>query len=535
MSIQFAKPTYLLLLLFLIPALVYVFVNARVLLTMLSNYTVRENNKSRSIRMRLVCRVLCWALAWISICIALAGPSWGTELIPIQTSGSAVSFVFDVSYSMNASDAYEGSSITRLEHSKQFSNELIRFLPGVSLSAIITKGEGYLAVPMTEDFYSISNLIESLSPAMLSAPGSSLAKGIDTAIESFPPQTARSSYIVVLSDGDDTGEGLEQAVNKATQFGSRVIFVGFGSERETEVLAGDGVTKVQTALRKEALQSIALQDNVDFLLARDTNSIDTIINEIKPSMYYTTSSTTTAYEVQTVKRHTVFLRLALVFFILGISVYSFVPTKIFLFSKLKRISLFSLVLYCAILSGCSGWTKDSAEVLQGSYYWSQQDYQKAVASFLEITTRAKETSNSDLLQYGLFGLSSTYLMQGESQASLLKINEMSPTVLEGLDFARWYNKGVIFHRQGNYSDAAYCFKRALLINSDSIQAKINLELSLKEGITNEQQSIQERVPVSEQLTESGVDDAVFSLIRESEGNQWKSREVAPEKSDIIDF
>ncbi len=536
MSIHFDKPSYLLLLLILIPILVYVVLSSKSLLRLVKNYTASVNRHGDSIKTKIIIRLVCWSLAWVSACIALAGPSFGTELVPFQTSGSAVSLVFDVSYSMTATDSGEDITLTRLDHVKDFTHELIGFLPGVSLSAILTKGEGYLAVPMTEDYYSISNLIQALSPTMLSSPGSSLAKGLDAAIESFPPQTARSSYIIIFSDGDDTAEGLEQAVERATSFGAHVIFVGFGSEQEADVLAGDGSTRVKTALRTERLTSLAEHPNATFLLAGDETAIEAIINTIKPSIYYSNSATTTNYEMHSVRRHTFFLVLAVVFFIVGFFLYSFTPKNIKLFFKLKNVSLIFLVVNILLLSSCGGWTKDSKEVLEGSYYWAQQDYQKAAASFLEVTTRATYENNTELLQYGLFGLSATYLMQGETDASLLKINEMDPLVLEGLDFARWYNKGVIFHRHGEYENAAYCFKRALLIDNESLQAKINLELSMNENTAEQQQqAVQERIPASFQQNETGIDDAVFSLIQENEGNQWKNREVTPEKSSVIDY
>ncbi len=538
MSFHLSNPAYLLIILGLFPILTFLIIRTKKMLRLIGAYSRQNKNSAHYLKMRITLRIIFWSLAWVCVSISLAGPSWGTELIPVQKSGRAISFVFDISYSMNAEDTGT-NNVSRLSAAKSFSQQLLTVLPGVATSAVLAKGDGVLAVPLTEDYYAVSNLINSLSPQMLSHPGSSLSKGVLKAIESFPPQSARSSYIIVMSDGDDTDEGnaLAESVEKALSFGIHVIFVGFGSENETEVLAGDASTWVKTALRAEKLQRIAQKDNVSFVFSQDASSIESIVKIIKPSIFFSDSSTTTSYEIATIKRHSHFICAAIVLFILGICIYSVIPTKIFtLFYKApKNAMLCMIVLSSFLFSGCSDWLVDAKEVLEGSYQWTQQNYQQSVASFLEVTTRANETENIEILQYGLFGLSSSYIMQGETDASLAKINEMDPNVPQSLDFARWYNKGILFHREGEYRTAAFCFKKALLIDSTNIYAKMNLELCLDEGTVQTQQGIQERIPVQERSDPPGAADAVFSLIRENEGDQWKNQEVTTEESSIIDY
>ncbi len=537
MSFRFEQPLFFLLILALLPILFYTVFKLRTVIRLLNNYTGQNSQMMHSVKARVIARVVLWSFAWIFLCIALAGPSWGTELVPVQRSGRAVSFVFDISYSMMAKDISEDATLTRLDSSKQFSQEMISYLPGVAASAVLAKGDGLLAVPLTEDFYALSNLIMSLSPTMLSHPGSSLSKGILQAIDSFPPQSARSSYILVMSDGDDTDENLASAVDKAVSFGIHVIFVGFGTPLDVEVLAGDGETRVKTALRVEKLQALSQNNFVDFIFANDANAIQDILKIIKPSVFFADDGATTGYEISPIKRHSLFIGLAIFVFCLGFFVYTFVPEKIMqvFFKRSKGVLLVLVITSSGLFTGCNDWFTDAKDVFEGSFYWTQQNYQESVASFLEVSTRSQESNNKEVLQYGLFGLSANYITQGEIEASLIKINEMDPVVPKGLDFARWYNKGIIFHRQGDYANAAFCFKKALLIDSSNIQAKINLELCSEESTAQSQQGIQERIPVSEQQAPSGAGDAIFSLIRENEGNQWKDREVAPEESSIIDY
>lgn len=544
MSIQFAQPLFFLLLIAVLLAAIFSFVKAKKIMRLTHLFESRSANSSTVSSVRIRLRILAWSFSWISAVIALAGPSWGTEPIPVQKSGSAVSFVFDISYSMTATDIPGKINVTRLDEAKQFAQDLLSRLAGTAISAILAKGDGILAVPLTEDYNEIGNLVNALSPNMLSAPGSSLASGILRAINSFPPQSARNSYIVVFSDGDETDDGLEQAVREAAGYGIQVIFVGFGSETETEILAGDGVTLVKTALRSEKLARIAKDDLVQYILASETSALPTIIDIIEPSNFFLDNtimaSAGTSYKMQIVKRHNLFLLTAFLFFIFGFCVYSFTPrhsfaSAFFTVGKNKTLIILFAILPNFLFTGCSDWSQEAGRVLQGSYYWTQQDYQKATASFLEITTYSQEMSDTDLLQYGLFGLSAGYIMQGEDGASLTKLNEMSPDVPPALEFAHWYNKGIIFHRRGEYEIAAQCFKRALFVDGSNIGAKINLELCLEQATIKVQQGRQELIPVVEQSAPPGAEDAIFSLIKENEEKRWENQQVPPRQSDVIDY
>ena len=238
--------------------LIFMFVRLRTLRPVIQKLTLR-----------IKLRALLWSFAWLSALIALAGPSWGTQHIPVQRSGSAVCFVFDISYSMTANDGGSGVQRQRLEQSKDFARSLLERLNGSAVSAVLAKGAGVLALPLTEDYSALESLIDTLSPAMLSASGSNVASGIDKAVESFPPQSARNSFIVVCTDGDETAGNLNRAVSQAASYGIHIILVGFGSEKGTQIISGDGKTPVKTALRKARVEKAAESDTVHYISASD--------------------------------------------------------------------------------------------------------------------------------------------------------------------------------------------------------------------------------------------------------------------------
>ena len=78
-----------------------------------------------------------------------------------------------------------------------------------------------------------------------------------------------------------------------------------------------------------------------------------------------------------------------------------------------------------MFTSCSKNIITAAEVLESTLNWYKKDYQKSVAGFLDITEKAKELDDEILLQYGLFGLSSSYIMQDEGDAALARIAEIA--------------------------------------------------------------------------------------------------------------
>ncbi|MGI5174583.1 VWA domain-containing protein [Treponema sp. OMZ 840] len=512
---------------FLLTAIPPAFIYALVHIKKLVHITAFTNGGQIQI-FKLRLKAVLWALAWLCAVIALAGPAWGMKPVPVERSGNAVCFVFDISYSMTAEDADEKKTVSRLDVSKQLAVKLLQNLKGTSAGVVLAKGNGVLALPLTEDYNALTNLIENLSPAMLSAPGSSIASGLERALEVFPPQSARNSFIVVFTDGDETEGSIARSVLRASNFGVQVFFVGTGSEREIEIFAGDGKTRVKTALRKAKLEKAAENDSVYYIPASDAHAADFILHRIEPfSAYFSAAAKAgTGYEMQKIKHHPVFLLLSIVFFIAG-----FAAVRVHIFKKIP------LVYFCLLLllTSCSAWKKEGGAVLLGSYRWSRQDYQKATAAFLTAAERAEHTQNVELRQYALYGLGSSYLMQDENAAALAKFEEIVPDAPHTVLYALWYNKGIIAYRAGDFSSAADCFKNALRIDGSKLDAKINFELCLQQKNLKTKPAVRELIPAETQSAPPGAEDAVFSLIRENDDKRWKSTYMESSQSDIPDF
>ena len=114
-----------------------------------------------------------------------------------------------------------------------------------------------------------------------------------------------------------------------------------------------------------------------------------------------------------------------------------------------------------------------------------------------------------------------------------RFEELSGDLSDDVRFALLYNLGILAHRNGNYAQAADFFKQALLIDGSSVDAKVNLELSLvDEGGHSGEAAVQ---PVMESRHEGALENAVYSIIRDQEEGQWKNMRKEETVSDAEDY
>ena len=472
---------------------------------------------------RTIFRFLCAVM----VILAGAGISWGTDTIPVQKNGKAVSFVFDISYSMEAHDAPGG--ISRLNAAAIYAKGLIEHFNGTKVSVVIAKGDGTVAIPLTDDYNCVEALMDNLSPKLMSAEGTSLGKGIKAAVSSFPEQSSEASYILLFTDCEETDNTLQSSLAESARYGIPVIVVGFGSERESEILTGDGQTRVKTALRtteiERIIRAVKNSGNIsscDYIDASEMGSATKILKILSAA----SGGTTVTYEVQGKKRHKMFIILAIVFFIASVLLGELDIKG----GRKRMLSTMAAATCLFIFTGCTPRFDDGVKILQGKLDWGKGNYQNATADFLQAASNAKLRGDEFVYQYSVYGIGSTYLMQGENDAALSKFNLVYEDAPDQIKFAILYNSGIIAHRSGDYETAANFFRQSLFIDGTSTDAKINLELSLREESSHSNESAREIMPVSENKEDQTLENALYSIIKEGEQQQWKSQQKDSERT-----
>ncbi|MBV8201877.1 MAG: VWA domain-containing protein [Acidobacteria bacterium] len=211
-------------------------------------------------RRRLVLSVACLALSVAGIVLALARPRWGGAQEKVERRGVDVVYLLDSSLSMAAPDV----APSRLFAAKAMVRRMSQAMPADRVALVQTEGEGLMLAPLTLDGAVLDLLLDTVEAGSLPRPGTELAAGLDTALRLFGPQTERHRALVVLSDGEDHGGGLEAAAARLKDSGIVVFALGVGTPQGSPIPIAGGEFKrdesgrvVITRLHEETLEALA--------------------------------------------------------------------------------------------------------------------------------------------------------------------------------------------------------------------------------------------------------------------------------------
>lgn len=173
--------------------------------------------------------------AWLSLCVALAGPL-GIETGASRARGDVdIVFVVDVSPSMAAMDVEP----SRLEASKRL---VAGFLEpdggtaGSSVGIVAFGAEAALVCPPTTDYATVLARLATLDPGML-GDGTAVGQGLATALGHALAGGGRRKAAVLLTDGDDNA-GVVHPADAAAAYaraGVRLTVAGIGSAGDAPI------------------------------------------------------------------------------------------------------------------------------------------------------------------------------------------------------------------------------------------------------------------------------------------------------------
>lgn len=524
------RPYALIAIVLLIPILLFLFFRKKEADITVDAELAAHNRKSGKRRLFNYSRlskvkILLFGLAWCMLVLAYSKIYWGTNLVPVQKNGTSVCFVFDISNSMMAKDGPQNT--TRLEAASIYAKKLMEKMDSTPISVVLAKGDGITAIPITEDYVMIESLLDVMSPSLMTTPGTSLGKGILKARDTFPANYSNAGRIWVFTDGEETDSYLKTGLLECMKSGIPVSIIGFGQEKESEIVAGDGKTVVKSALRADKITETieTAQRNMSFYKNQTqliyVNSLEkgsalSLLSQLK----YKDNQIVT-YEAKPIPRYKFFIIMGILLFAAGFLVTEFDLTR--LFPDIKKVSQFSLLFtILLIFVSCSS---DTVKVLEGAYSCNQKQYSHAVSLFHNVSESAAEENKKEIFEYAIYDLGTVYAILDENQASLEKFNQIDETAPQKVQFSAFYNAGVIHHKMGNYDLAVESFKRALQIDSTNLDAKINLELSIQQAEVDVKHSQSDMIPAQEEQSSSqDMEKAVFQRIKENDQKQWKSSE-----------
>ncbi len=187
-------------------------------------------------------RFTCLVVALLFVIFALAGPRTGSKLREVKKKGSEIVIALDVSRSMLAQDL----TPSRLEVARQELGRLIDRLDGDKIGLVVFAGRAYTQIPITTDYGAARLFLNSVSTDMVSEQGTDIGAAIDLAARSFSPESeaqqgkASSRSIIVITDGENHGEGVFEAAERAREKGIVIHCIGLGDPAGVPIPASGG-------------------------------------------------------------------------------------------------------------------------------------------------------------------------------------------------------------------------------------------------------------------------------------------------------
>ena len=280
----FANPTYLYLLLLLIPLIgwyVYKLSKNQASLQVSSTEVFDALGVSTwKVWLRHVPFVLRMAAIAVLIVI-LARPQSTNSWQNSSTEGIDIMLAMDISGSMRAQDLKPD----RLEASKDVAASFINGRPNDNIGLVVFAAESFTQCPLTTDHTVLLNLFKDVQPGIIQD-GTAIGLGLANAVSRIKDSQAKSKVIILLTDGvNNQGEiAPVTAAEIAKTFGVRVYTIGVGTQGKApypfQTAFGIQYMDVDVEIDEPTLKQIAATTGGQYFRATDNASLKEIYSEI---------------------------------------------------------------------------------------------------------------------------------------------------------------------------------------------------------------------------------------------------------------
>jgi Ca-activated chloride channel family protein len=222
------------------------------------------------------------------LAIALVNPQVGSRLEKVQREGVDIVFAIDVSKSMLAEDVQPN----RIERAKLIISRTLDELVSDRVGIITYAGRAYPQLPITTDYGAARLFLKSINTDLIPSQGTAISEAIDLATQYFDDADQKNRLLVILSDGEDHEEGINDAIEKALDQQISIYTLGLGSERGAPIPEMRGSRRIGykkdqnnevviTKLNSALLQEIADDSKGKYASGNSTrSSVNFLMEEI---------------------------------------------------------------------------------------------------------------------------------------------------------------------------------------------------------------------------------------------------------------
>ncbi|HJA87623.1 MAG TPA: VWA domain-containing protein [Candidatus Parabacteroides intestinavium] len=280
----FANPTYLYLLLLLIPMIGWYIYKLRKSQASLQVSSTEAFEVAGAVSWKVYLRHVPFVLRTLAIAlliVVLARPQSTDSWQNSTTEGIDIVMAMDISTSMLAEDLKPN----RLEAAKDVAASFINGRQNDNIGLVVFAAESFTQCPLTIDHGVLLNLFKDIQPGIIQD-GTAIGLGLANAVSRIKDSQAKSKVIILLTDGvNNTGEiAPVTAAEIAKTFGIRVYTIGVGTQGEAPypipTAFGIQYQNVPVEIDEQVLKQIASTTGGQYFRATDNASLKEIYSEI---------------------------------------------------------------------------------------------------------------------------------------------------------------------------------------------------------------------------------------------------------------
>ena len=280
---EFAHPTYLYLLLLILPLIAWYIIK---LSRMQPSFRLASTEAFKGMprNMKVYLRHLPFVLRLITIAlviIVLARPQSINSYQTTESQGIDIVLAVDISGSMLAQDL----TPNRLVAAIKVASEFVTDRPNDKIGLVIFAGESFTQCPLTTDHKVLLNLLNEVKFGMVED-GTAIGLGLANSVNRLKDSQSQSKVVILLTDGTNNRGQIAPltAADLAQSYGIRVYTIGVGTQgvapTPVQTPFGIRIQNVEVDIDEKTLTEIASITGGQYFRAEDNEGLSNIYDEI---------------------------------------------------------------------------------------------------------------------------------------------------------------------------------------------------------------------------------------------------------------
>lgn len=224
------------------------------------------------------------AFIWLLLVVALAGPRWVGDPLPVKREGYNIMLALDLSGSMEMTDmVWHNRPVSRLLVVKRAAEQFVEDRKGDRIGLILFGTQAYLQTPLTYDKHSILLRLEDATVG-LAGKTTSIGDAVGLAVKRLQEVPKQGRVIILLTDGANNSGVVTplKAAEVARDEGIKIYTIGLGAESDPRAMTADNFLDFNASadLDEDTLKKMAQMTGGQYFRATDPESLHAIYQTI---------------------------------------------------------------------------------------------------------------------------------------------------------------------------------------------------------------------------------------------------------------